>query len=76
MAAEWITLALGIAKSILEKMPNYSQKKKEEFYELEKRYLDAMNVAPEYRDDNLIGHRENKLRLFMETFKEEIRTGK
>ena len=65
-----IGLALTLAKEVMEKMPDYDQKKKEKFYELTKRYQDEKNSIN--RDDRIVDELYDELCIFLKAFTEEI----
>jgi hypothetical protein len=73
---DWLTLSLKLADSVFtfldKKLPDWAKKKKVEYFELKKKYLEAVSVEPHMRDDNLIVHRAHQLKLFFEVFNEEI----
>ena len=67
---EWITIAISLVDQILKKMPAYDQRKKEKYYELKKKYILEKNSIN--RDDNLVSIYRDELRLFVESFSNEI----
>jgi len=63
-------LALSITDKLMDKMPNYEQKKRKQFYNLRSRYQEEKNM--EDRDDNLLGHYRDQLLIFLDAFDKEL----
>jgi len=60
------------ASKLMDKLPDYPQKKKEKFYKLNQEYLNAKKKNYPERDDNLILDLRDKLFQFNEIFLTEI----
>lgn len=69
---EILSLALGITKKILDRMPSYAQSKKEELYELTKNFETEIAKDFDDRDDNLCDIYRRDLLLFLRSFSDEI----
>lgn len=70
---DYLLLAMNITQAILEKMPDYDQRKKQDFYE-KKSNLEAEWKKPiNERDDDLILNLREDVTLFLNTFYEEIK---
>jgi len=69
---EWVNLALALASKYMEKTPDYSQKKKEKFYDLKSKYENEMAKQRVDRDDSRVDHYSDELFLFLKTFYQEI----
>lgn len=61
--------ALDLAK---DKLPNYTQKKREKFFELQKSYMEETLKEYHLRDDAKVVYLIKELTIFMKTFQEEI----
>lgn len=67
---DWITLTISLVDQILKKMPDYEQRKKEKYFKLKKEYVFEKNSSN--RDDNRMCKLRDELRLFVESFSNEI----
>ena len=65
-----IGAALSALSSVMSKLPDYDQRKKEKFYKLKAKYENELNKVD--CDDQLIDDLRDELRLFFEVFAEEI----
>lgn len=65
-------ILLGVVDKVLSKMPEYDQRKKEEFYDLKKRYEDEKAKDALHRDDLTIDQCYSDLVRFCEIFRDEI----
>jgi len=81
MATEPITASFDMTKEllvvvgkILDKLPNYSQRKKEKYYKLCKQFENEMSRDYGNRDDNLVGVYKMELERFVKVFSSEIET--
>jgi len=81
MSAEPVTAGFDMTKEllivvgkILNRLPNYSQKKKEEYYKLVKAFDNEMARTYENRDDNRVGIAKRELEQFVSIFSTEIET--
>jgi len=70
--ANAVTMLLSVVGKVMDKLPNYTQKKKEEFYELRTQYEEE--VAKEYpnRDDNKLGIYRDRVMRFCSIFNSEL----
>lgn len=71
-ASQILVLAASIFEKYMQTQPDYNQKKKEQFYEAKKRYIDEINKEIMDRDDNLVGVYHDKLFLLLQAFNTEI----
>jgi hypothetical protein len=67
-----VGLALSFAEKLMDKLPNYSQRKKEEFHALKKTYWKLVATQPQDRDDNLLEITYQKILSFLQDFQKEI----
>ena len=67
---EVITLFLSVFDKVLDRMPNYSQRKKKQYYKLKKAYLDE--IKSENRSDTAVDVYFGDLILFIECFGAEL----
>ena len=67
---EVITLLLSIFDKVLDKTPDFDQKKKNQYFKLKKEYEDEKKSIN--RDDNRVDNLRDKLLLFVETYSKEI----
>lgn len=67
-----LVLAAKFAEKYIQTLPNYNQKKKEQFYEAKKRYFDEIKKEVIDRDDNRVGNYYDELHLILEAFDKEI----
>ena len=69
---EWVKLALSFATKLMNKTPDYDQKKRKEFYEKKLSYeCEKVKSYPE-RDDDLILNQKSELQSFLMAFDKEI----
>jgi len=54
MTMDWITLALSLADQTLKKLPDYDQKKKQEYYKKKQAYNQEKSKSYPMRDDDLL----------------------
>jgi len=69
-----IGVALSFAEKLMDKMPNYSQRKKEEFHKLKASYEKLVSTPPHQRDDNLVEITYKKVLAFLQDFQKEIQS--
>lgn len=67
-----VNLLLSITGKVLDKLPNYSQKKRKQFYKLKTAYDEEINAIPKYRDDQKIDQLWDELRNFIIIFNQEL----
>jgi len=65
---------LGVVGKILDKLPTYSQKKKEKYYKLVRKFDIEMSRNYDNRDDNQVGLAKMELERFVQVFSSEIET--
>jgi hypothetical protein len=63
-------VALQFGSKLLDKMPNYDQKKREEFFKLKRDY--QREKAHPDRDDDQLLNLKDKLEAFMQAFAKDI----
>lgn len=68
--AQIIGALLGVVDKVLEAMPDYEQRKREQYFKLRKKLQEEM--SRDLPDDNLIGNLTDELKLFLESFSQEI----
>lgn len=69
---EWLTLALAFGSKLMDKLPDYDQKKRADFYKLKSEYFQLLSAPYEERDDDKILYQKEKLAAFMQAFNKEI----
>ena len=67
---ELISALLGVIDKVIDKIPNYEQRKKDKYYKLKKEYFEVINS--ENIDHNLADKLALELRLFIDSFGNEI----
>lgn len=67
---EVVGLALKVFDSLLQKMPDYDQQKKNKYYRLKKDYIELLHA--EQRDMNLLLQYRDELILMVSTYADEI----
>lgn len=70
---QYLFLAMKLAEGFMDQIPNYDQRKKKEYYNLKNRLNDSWNAPWEKRDDDLILNLQEKMKVFLESFYEEIK---
>lgn len=66
------TTLLTIADKLLDKSPNYSQKKKEDYVKLKRQYNDELKRDYSDRDDDLVLNLRDELLSYVQAFAREI----
>lgn len=69
---EAIELLLKVVDTVLAKLPNYDQKKREQFFDLRTKYENELIKDYPDRDDNLIDTYHDELLRFIKAFVSEI----
>jgi len=70
---EIVALTLSVIDKVMDKLPNYSQVKRQQFYRLRTKYeTEQVKDFPE-RDDNLVELSRRELIRFIETFAEDLK---
>lgn len=64
-------LSLSIIDKLMDKIPDYSQRKREQYKNLKNKYLNEKNA--EKRDDNLVDIYHDELIVFLEAFAKELK---
>lgn len=67
-----VNLLLSVTNELLKHMPDYSQRKREEYYALQMEYKNELQKEIEFRDDNLIDELRDKLFIFIKSFSAEF----
>lgn len=70
---QYIAIILELATAVLEKIPDYSQRRKNEFYSLKKDYTNELLKNYLDRDDNKITILRNKISDFAKVFTAELK---
>lgn len=70
--AEIVNLLLSITDKLMDRLPDYNQRKREQYHKLKMKYLTESSKAYPDRDDNLIGLCRIDLAEFVKTFEQEI----
>jgi len=65
---------LVVVGKIINRLPNYNQKKREQYYDLVKKYDLEMSRNYDNRDDNQVGLAKKNLERFLTVFSTEIET--
>jgi len=73
MVAAAIATLITIATKLLDKTPNYSQKKREQWHDLQQRYSEELKKLYPERDDDLVMNLREQIILFASTFDQEIK---
>jgi hypothetical protein len=81
MSLEPVTAGMDMTKELLtvvgkviDRLPTYSQKKKEFYHRLVSRFETERSKSYDMRDDNLVGLYKMDLQRFLSVFNEEIET--
>lgn len=69
---DWLGLALNIVSGVLDKMPDYDQRKRKQYYKLLRKYNDEISKDYPQRDDNLVVTYSSELHDFLQAFSKEI----
>lgn len=69
---DWVTLALSLGLEIMKKIPNYDQKKRNEYYNKTKQYNQEKAKTYPERDDDLLLSLKEDLFAHLDAFKKEI----
>ena len=67
-----VSTILSLTDTIMKKLPDYDQKKKETFYKFKRAYENERSKDYKLRDDNLLDFYRERLLDFAQTFSEEI----
>jgi len=70
----YLLLALNIANEFMKKIPDYDQKKRQQFFNKTTQLQDEWNKPYEKRDDDLILNLREELSTFLEAFYKEIKS--
>jgi len=70
--ADAVTMLLSVVGKAMDLIPNYSQRKKQEYHTLRTAYDNEKKKSWADRDDNLIGIYRDRLMLFIAVFSDEI----
>lgn len=69
---DYLQAALQIANKLLDKIPDYDQRKKEKLFKLSKEYQEELVRPRDMQDDDLIANLQDEIKLFVTTFAKEI----
>lgn len=69
---EWITLALSLGDKLLDKLPDYDQRKKDDYYKKKKQYLLERSKNYPQRDDDLLLTLKEDLYNYLDAFRKEL----
>lgn len=72
--SDWITTTLSIIDKVMDQIPNYSERKRNEFHSLRKKYIEERNKPDEVINDQYLDNLRERLRLFAVDFTKEIST--
>ena len=67
-----INLLLSVTDKLMDKLPDYEQRKKEKFLKMKRRYENEKAKQYPDRDDNLIGIYRDRILRFIAIFNSEI----
>lgn len=70
---QYLLIAMKLAESIMDQIPNYEQRKRNQYFKLKTSLNDAWNAPWERRDDDLILNLQEEMKAFLESFYEEIK---
>ena len=68
-----LSLLLSVTNKLMDKLPDYSQRKRRTYHNLLTRYHKAKSEQHPYRDDNLVGHLRDELIDFIMVFDKDIK---
>lgn len=71
---DYLLIALNIANEFMKKIPDYDQKKRQQFHSKTIQLQDEWNKPYEKRDDDLILNLREELSSFLEAFYKEIKS--
>ena len=69
-----VTSAMELVKDIIDMLPDYNQTKREKYYELRKKLQEELRKEDHEKVDGRIDDLYDELRLFLDSFREEIKT--
>lgn len=67
-----VELLLSVTGKLLDKLPDYDQRKKEKFNKLQKEYNEEITKEYPQRDDNKLANLRDEIKIFTSTFIKEI----
>jgi hypothetical protein len=67
-----INILLKVTDKLMDRLPNYSQRKKKQYLKLRRLYEKEIQRDYSSRDDNLVDNYRDELLRFIETFSTEI----
>ena len=70
--ADAVTMLLSVVGKVMDKLPNYDQRKKEEFYKLRTKYENEKSKEYYMRDDNQLGIYRDRVMRFCSIFSTEL----
>ena len=70
----YLLLALNIGNELMKKIPDYDQKKRQQFFNKTTQLQDEWNKPYDKRDDDLILNLRDELSAFLEAFYKEIKS--
>ena len=68
-----IDLLLSITDKLMDKLPDYSQRKRQQYYKLKKKYDREKSAEFPHRDDNLVDNLRDELIRFVDSFEKELK---
>jgi len=71
---QWIFTVIKLIDKVMDRMPNYEQRKKEKYFKLKKKLLDESKKPNHLKIDGRIDDLVDELILFVDAFSEEIGT--
>jgi len=69
---EYIGIALSLADKLMDRIPDYEEKKREHFYKLRRKYEREVSKDRQYRSDLRVDEYATDLKLFIEHFITQI----
>jgi len=69
---DYLAAVLQIANKLMDKIPDYDQRKKEKLFKLSKEYQEELVRPRDMQDDDLIANLQDEIKLFVTTFAKEI----
>lgn len=76
MGLAWIGPVAEMVTSVINLLPNYSQRKKEKFFKIKKELLSEIKKEPQDRNDGELGDLIDEFILFLNSFGQEIKAEK
>jgi len=70
--AEIVSLLLSVTSKVLDKLPNYSEYKRNQFFRLLREYEEEVVLPFKYRDDQKVDRLRDELITFIRVFNRDL----